>query len=105
MECIVKPDIIAPGCGIISTLSNSLEMSEARRDKLRVIEGHYVRMSGTSMASPCIAGACALLLSKYPNMTPDEVKLRLKQCAMDLKFSPNRQGWGMLDLDRFVDVI
>jgi len=104
MECVVKPDIVAPGCGIISTLTNSPELSETRRRKMKILCDYYVQMSGTSMASPRIAGAVALLLSKFPHMTPDEVKLRIKHSAVDLHFSPNRQGWGLLDIDRFLSI-
>jgi serine protease AprX len=99
LECIVKPDIVAPGCGIISCLTNSPELSEKRLAKMKIVDDYYVQMSGTSMASPRIAGAIVLLLAKYPKMTPNEVKLRLKHTAVDLRFSPNRQGWGMLDID------
>ncbi|MDR2183574.1 MAG: S8 family peptidase [Clostridiales bacterium] len=101
-ECIIKPDIVAPGCGIISCLTNSPELSEKRLAKMKVVDEYYVQMSGTSMASPRIAGAVALLLSKYPDMTPNEVKLALKRSAIDLRFSPNRQGWGILDIDEFL---
>lgn len=102
LECIIKPDIVAPGCGIISCLTNSQELSEKRLVKMKVVDEHYVQMSGTSMASPRIAGAVALLLSKYPDLTPNEVKLRLKRSAIDLRFSRNRQGWGMLDINRLL---
>ena len=99
LDCIVKPDILAPGCGIISCLSNSPELCPTRVAKMNLVGGHYVRMSGTSMASPQIAGACALLLLKYPKLSPNDVKLRLKNTAINLQFSPNRQGWGLLDID------
>ena len=104
LECIVKPDIVAPGCGIISAMSNSPEMTAARRNKLKVVDEYYVSMSGTSMASPRIAGAVALVLSKYPALTPDEVKLALKHSAVDMRLSPNRQGWGLLDIDRLLSM-
>ena len=99
LECIVKPDIVAPGCGIISCLTNSPELSAKRLSKMKVVDDYYVQMSGTSMASPRIAGAVALLLSKEPDLTPNEVKLMLKRAAIDLRFSRNRQGWGLLDID------
>ena len=105
LECVVKPDIVTPGCGIISTLSNSPEMSEARLKKLKIVDDFYVKMSGTSMASPRIAGAVALMLSKNPNLSPDEVKIRLKNSAANLHLSPNRQGWGLLDINVFLSKI
>ena len=102
LECIVKPDFVAPGCGIVSVKSNSPEMPAARRDKLKVVDKHYVEMSGTSMASPQIAGAVAVLLSMRPQLTPDEVKLRLKHSAVDMRFSPNRQGWGVPSIEKLL---
>jgi len=98
LECIVKPDFVAVGCGVVAAKSNSPELSAGRIEKLKVVDEHYVRMSGTSMASPRIAGAVALLLSKRPDLTPDQVKLSLKHSAIDMHFSPNKQGWGMLDV-------
>lgn len=61
-ECVVKPEILAPGANIISCQGR-----------------WYGAKSGTSMATPVVAGAAALLLSKYPEMSNVEVKLRLRQ--------------------------
>jgi len=102
LECIVKPDFVATGCGVVAVKSNSSEMSAARRAKLKVVDEHYVQMSGTSMASPQIAGAVALMLTIRPQLTPDEVKLRLKHSAVDMRFSPNKQGWGMPCIERLL---
>ena len=97
-ECIVKPDIVAPGAEITSCLTNT-PLSEARRASLRIVSPAYVEMSGTSMSTPVVAGAVALLLEKYPALTPNEVKLWLKQCAVSLRYTPNQQGWGLMDVD------
>ncbi|MCI9103433.1 MAG: S8 family serine peptidase, partial [Lachnospiraceae bacterium] len=59
--------------------------------------------SGTSMSTPLVSGALALLLEKYPMMTNVEVKLRIRERAMDLGLPHNQQGWGMLDVGRLLE--
>lgn len=86
--CICKPDIVAPGCNIVSC-SNE--------------EGRYMVKSGTSMATPLVSGAIALLLQKYPYMTNKDVKLRLREKAVDLGRPQNQQGWGMLEVKKLVE--
>lgn len=86
--CICKPEIIAPGAGIISCSNEA---------------GRYSVKSGTSMSTPIVAGAIALLLEKYPGMSPKEVKLRLRERAVDLRLPRNQQGWGVLDVERLLE--
>ena len=64
-------DIVAPGETVLSTY------------KLNVGE-QYFEQSGTSMSSPFVAGAAALLLSLHPGLSPDEVRSRLLTSADDL---------------------
>ncbi len=54
------------------------------------------------MSTPIVAGAIALLLEKYPEMTNRDVKLRLRERAVDLGLPRNQQGWGLLDADRLL---
>ena len=54
------------------------------------------------MSTPIVAGAIALLLEKYPGMTNRDVKLRLRDRAVDLGLPKNRQGWGLLDVGRLL---
>ncbi len=60
-DCVLKPEIYAPGNEIVSC-SNT---------------GGYTKKTGTSMAVPVVSGGIALLLQKYPFLSPVEVKLRM----------------------------
>ncbi|MFA9465400.1 MAG: S8 family peptidase [Velocimicrobium sp.] len=91
--CIMKPDIVAPGSNVLSCNYHFIQ------GKLRTM---YAIKSGTSMATPIVSGAIALLLQKYPDMTPREVKIRLKNRAIDHGMERIHQGWGMLDIERLL---
>ena len=78
-----KPDLFAPGENIVSCKADSFSFTGKRRKRERVVGDHYVKMSGTSMATPMVSGACALLLEKDPYLSPDEVKERLVKSALE----------------------
>ncbi len=77
----VKPDIVAPGVLITAAKAG----------------GGYTTMSGTSMATPMVSGVVALILSKNPDLTPEQVKSVLKETAKDLGEDRNTQGAGRVD--------
>ncbi len=54
------------------------------------------------MATPVVSGAVACLLSKYPDMTNVEVKLRLRESCV--KIPGTEAGWGMLNVERLLRV-
>ncbi len=85
--CICKPDIVAPGASIISCANQP---------------GKYTGKSGTSMATPLVSGSIALLLEKYPEMSNRDVKLHLRDSALDIGLPKNQQGWGLLDVERLL---
>lgn len=53
--------------------------------KALIVGDKYIRLAGTSMAAPHIAGVCALILSKYPLDKIDNVRARIKLTAEPLK--------------------
>ena len=89
-ECVVKPDVIAPGYQIISCNSQIHGKKDA-----------YTVKSGSSMATPVVSGAVALLMEKYPRSTNVEVKLRLRETCIHLP-GAGEQGWGMLNVRDFL---
>lgn len=90
MNCIKKPDIVAPGSNIISC--NNL-----------INRSFYISRSGTSMSTPIVSGCIALLLQKYPYLTNKDVKLHLKRTAIDLHMPHEKQGWGLIRCDTLLN--
>jgi subtilisin family serine protease len=86
----IKPDIVAPGVWIISARANDTDMGWP-------ISEYYTSASGTSMATPHVAGVVALILQSSPNLTPEQVKAILINTAKDLKQKPTVQGGGRID--------
>ncbi|RAK19854.1 pre-peptidase [Anoxybacillus vitaminiphilus] len=64
-------DVVAPGEDVYSTLNNAGKST-------------FYKLSGTSMASPIVAGVAALIKSKYPNLNTYEVEYILENTAVDL---------------------
>lgn len=80
----IKPDICALGSG------NYVAGAGAGNTG-------YSTGSGTSFSCPMTAGACAIILSANPNLTPMQVRELLTQTA-DSSFAPNRErGWGLIN--------
>ena len=77
------PDLWAPGDHIISVLSPDYNFSLPGRSRENIVNSHYIRMSGASMATPLVSGAAALLLEKHPRARPNEVKERLLHLSSD----------------------
>ncbi|MGW2353781.1 S8 family serine peptidase [Actinacidiphila glaucinigra] len=85
----VKPDLTAPGVDILA----------ARSQYAPEGEGAYQTLSGTSMATPHVAGAAALLAAKHPDWTGQQLKEALvSTTASTRQFSPYQGGSGRLDI-------
>jgi serine protease AprX len=83
------PTIVAPGVDIISTrdLEGVLPPLEAQYDAATLDPAYlpfYTHMSGTSMATPHVAGIVALMLEANPNLSPAQVKDILQRTATNM---------------------
>lgn len=88
------PTVVAPGVDIISTRAVSPLTALATDTDTELIDPvhlpYYTTMSGTSMATPHVAGITALLLEADPTLSPDEVKSILQQTATNM---PGYDSW------------
>lgn len=104
--CIKKPDIVAPGSNIISC-NISRYSTRLKSGDVRFVASDspmmYTIKSGTSMATPVVSGAIALLLSAHPGLTNREVKMKLRSCAVDLGQHWEKQGWGLLNIRKLLE--
>lgn len=88
----IKPNIVAPGKGIVSTVSNG-----------------YAAYDGTSMAAPFISGVLALMKEAHPNWTNEQLQNALLTNARPLlthqkrHINPSLQGNGLVQVDKAID--
>ncbi|WP_240035253.1 S8 family serine peptidase [Neobacillus notoginsengisoli] len=89
-----RPTITAPGVDIISTRVLAPVSSLAIDSDATMIEPAYLpfytSMSGTSMATPHVAGIVALLLEANPALSPDDIKKALQDTATNM---PGYETW------------
>lgn len=84
--CVVKPEIVCPGTGIISCNNKN----------------GYSTKSGTSMAVPIVSGIVALMLESKPDLTNKEIKKKMYETAIDVGLPKNHQGWGEINARRLI---
>ena len=92
IDHIVKPDLVAPGNQVVSLIDNGgyldttypqniVPFTYYTDTSIGLPAAMYYTLSGTSMATPVVSGAAALLLQQNPRLTPDQVKARLMKTA------------------------
>jgi serine protease AprX len=86
----LKPDVVAPGLSVVAAKANTASS--------------YVAFSGTSMATPFVAGVVALGLEAAPASTPAAVKVALQASAQDAGATgaDNEWGHGLVDARAFI---
>lgn len=91
--------VAAPGASILSTTPTyAVAMNQGDQAELGVGSG---TLSGTSMATPLVAGLAALLLSQQPSLKPAQVKAAIERGAVALDGGTNpRSGHGRVDAAR-----
>ena len=81
-----KPDIVAPGTGIISLSAPNSTLYTTKvlnlvKGSINPLTTPYLSLSGTSMAAPVVSGTVALMLEANPTLTPNLVKAILQYTA------------------------
>lgn len=90
----IKPDVTAPGVDIVAALHSDGTIGEP-------VEPGYTSLSGTSMATPHVAGAAALLAQQHPSFTGAQLKELLSASAKPTaSLTAFQQGAGRIDVAR-----
>jgi hypothetical protein len=94
----IKPDVTAPGVDITAAAApGSLIDKEVGENP-----AGYLTISGTSMATPHVAGAAAILKQEHPDWTFAELKSALTGSAKGGDYTPFQQGSGRIAVDRAI---
>ncbi len=80
-----KPDLVVPGVNIVGL------------DYLHKAGKYYTTMSGTSVATPMVAGVCSMMVRLNPKYTPNQIKAKLLSNCTPITGDHNAEGFGYLD--------
>lgn len=95
-------DVAAPGGDVRSSAANGI-LSTLNAGSTGPGADNYAWYQGTSMAAPHVAGVVALMLSKTPSLTPDQVESKLKSSARPFPATCSQCGTGIVDANAAVD--
>lgn len=107
---LMKPDVVAPGCNIISSYSSFYEENNPGKSDITWDVEHFDfngrtyawnSNSGTSMSAPVAGGIIALWLQLCPTLAPadimDIIANTSKRNQMGISYPNNEYGWGEID--------
>ncbi len=96
-------DVAAPGGAMSSATDANGILSTLNAGQTAPGADSYAFYQGTSMATPHVAGVVALMLSKNPSLTPDDVESKLKATARAFPATCAQCGSGIVDANAAVD--
>ena len=85
----IKPEVVARGVSTYCALPGD--------------QTSYGYKSGTSLSTPLVAGAVAVILSAHPDWTPDMVREAMMMTASNFRNPNNIYGWGLIDVMAAID--
>ena len=103
LDGLTKPDVVVPGINIHASANSHYEEDYGRSlVGMSTFEGReypWIAASGTSMATPCMAGIVALWLQANPALSPDDVKRIIRETSHPLGdgIPNNTYGYGLAD--------
>ena len=106
----VKPDLVAPGVNVLSSIPNNKDYCDTTKDT----NGCWAFFNGTSMASPHLAGTAAVVRSTHPDWTAEQVRSAITNTAQtdrlynyahirDTETDPLVTGAGLADVRKALD--
>jgi hypothetical protein len=107
------PDVVAPGINIISTDAPNSVISKEKHyigDFFNFPgDADYIPLSGTSMSCPIVAGAIAILLDAYPNISPETARIALIEGAKKLNDENDddllKSGGGLINISASLEYL
>ncbi|MDQ3404055.1 MAG: S8 family serine peptidase [Actinomycetota bacterium] len=94
-DAALKPEIVAPGVDITAAKSRFVRGGDRKE--------RHTKLSGTSMATPHVAGSAAILAQRYPEWTGQQLKAALMASAKPIaEAGAHEQGAGRVDVARAI---